>query len=303
MIDIKQVYNYMMSDKELSERYKSIPNAYVRIGDEEYSIKPCLSKEPEDEEMSRIYNECFIWKGNTFVDIPMIRRTAIIREGEWCYGGANWVTISEEPEIRIIVGSMAIRDSVDDFMQMLVDMKIEYIVEVANTTDMTCLIETMPVHLTEERNKLKFEKWELSLLEKDLIIDGLYRKRYMLSEGEVRHKLEAHHINNWPDYGIPSLVLSIKQLIVYILEYIRINPNKPIFMHCRGGIGRAGSMAAILYGVLSDEKIDIVTIIERLRHDRVSMVQTLDQVILADRIIGELRKDTNIMRIVDCLKN
>jgi len=57
--------------------------------------------------------------------------------------------------------------------------------------------------------------------------------------------------------------------------------------HCFAGIGRTGTIAAILRGLLSEE--DAMTAIENLRKYRKGMVQTICQFRLVKAMIEKLR--------------
>ncbi|XP_014246702.1 uncharacterized protein LOC106665054 isoform X2 [Cimex lectularius] len=64
------------------------------------------------------------------------------------------------------------------------------------------------------------------------------------------------------------------------LEGNRGTPVGPVIVHCSAGIGRTGCFIAICIGVsqlLSENSVDILGIVCKMRHDRGGMVQTAEQ--------------------------
>ena len=83
-------------------------------------------------------------------------------------------------------------------------------------------------------------------------------------------------MTSWPDHGVPD---SATPLLLLRQKALRSwnNSQHPILVHCSAGVGRTGTFIAIdvtLEQVDGEGVIDIPGIINRLRQQRMKMVQT-----------------------------
>lgn len=89
----------------------------------------------------------------------------------------------------------------------------------------------------------------------------------------------------WPDFGIPDKVGV--QGFIGVVEYMRAlrkeEKEKPIITHCSAGVGRTGTIIAImeLFEILEeqdskakDQYLSIFGMVRRLREMRIMMVQS-----------------------------
>jgi receptor-type tyrosine-protein phosphatase R len=90
----------------------------------------------------------------------------------------------------------------------------------------------------------------------------------------------------WPDHNVPENPNSLIQLIRQVEAFRSFKSTSnligkgPVLVHCSAGIGRTGCFIAISAGIKqieSENLIDVVQIVCRLRKDRGGMVQTLEQ--------------------------
>lgn len=101
------------------------------------------------------------------------------------------------------------------------------------------------------------------------------------------------HYTTWPDHGVPNSVQPILEL-VKLVRNVQTSEDKPLLVHCSAGCGRTGTICCIdfVFGLLRRGKIEpnfnLCRIISDMRHQRMAMVQTLDQYILCYRAVASL---------------
>ncbi|XP_006865959.1 PREDICTED: tyrosine-protein phosphatase non-receptor type 22 isoform X2 [Chrysochloris asiatica] len=119
--------------------------------------------------------------------------------------------------------------------------------------------------------------------------------------GETRTIYQFHY-KNWPDHDVPSSIDPILELIWDVRCY-QVDDNVPICIHCSAGCGRTGVICAIDYTwmLLKDgiipENFNIFSLIQEMRTQRTSFVQTQDQYELVYNAILELfKRQTDIFK-------
>ncbi|XP_076152303.1 tyrosine-protein phosphatase non-receptor type 12 isoform X2 [Alosa pseudoharengus] len=111
-------------------------------------------------------------------------------------------------------------------------------------------------------------------------------------ENESRKLTQFHYIN-WPDHDVPSSFDSILDMIGRMREHQQHEPT-PICVHCSAGCGRTGAICAIDYtwNLLKAGKIpedfNVFRLIQEMRTQRHSAVQTKEQYELVHRVIAQL---------------
>ncbi|XP_041110871.1 tyrosine-protein phosphatase non-receptor type 12-like [Polyodon spathula] len=121
-----------------------------------------------------------------------------------------------------------------------------------------------------------------------------YFIRTLLAEfnNESRRIYQFHYVN-WPDHDVPSSFDSILDMISLMREY-QEHEDVPICVHCSAGCGRTGAICAIDYtwNLLKAEKIpeefNVFSLIQEMRTQRHSAVQTKEQYELVHRAIAQL---------------
>ena len=84
-------------------------------------------------------------------------------------------------------------------------------------------------------------------------------------------------MTSWPDHGVPEYVIPLLRLHKRATNKWNISKG-PILVHCSAGVGRTGTFIAldIAQEQASKERVvDIAGIINRLREQRMKMVQTV----------------------------
>ncbi|XP_074873288.1 tyrosine-protein phosphatase non-receptor type 12 isoform X2 [Carettochelys insculpta] len=111
-------------------------------------------------------------------------------------------------------------------------------------------------------------------------------------QNENRRVYQFHYVN-WPDHDVPSSFDSILDMISLMREY-QEHEDVPICIHCSAGCGRTGAICAIDYtwNLLKAGKIpeefNIFNLIQEMRTQRHSAVQTKEQYELVHRAIAQL---------------
>ena len=80
----------------------------------------------------------------------------------------------------------------------------------------------------------------------------------------------------WPDYGVPESVSPFMTLNRRVMNAWKKDKG-PIIVHCSAGVGRTGTFIAVDMAMEQAEKerrVDIAGIVNRLREQRMKMVQT-----------------------------
>ncbi|XP_078798321.1 tyrosine-protein phosphatase non-receptor type 12 isoform X3 [Oryzias latipes] len=122
--------------------------------------------------------------------------------------------------------------------------------------------------------------------------DYFIRTLALQYENETRRITQFHYMN-WPDHDVPSSFDSILDMIGLMREY-QDNDEVPICVHCSAGCGRTGAICAIDYtwNLLKAGKIpedfNIFRLIQEMRTQRHSAVQTKEQYELVHRAIAQL---------------
>ena len=102
------------------------------------------------------------------------------------------------------------------------------------------------------------------------------------------HRLPcSDRYNTWPDHGVPRQNGEFFcDNVLAMLQDVREAAAKPawkgspVLVHCSAGVGRTGTFIVIdwaLRMMARDGKFNVQDTIRRLRQDRVSIVQTVDQ--------------------------
>ena len=82
----------------------------------------------------------------------------------------------------------------------------------------------------------------------------------------------------WPDHGVPSNAMSLINFIERVrLSHPPSHPH-PLLVHCSAGVGRTGTFIVLDMELQRIKDMGVVNVfgcVEKLRRQRVQMVQTL----------------------------
>ncbi|XP_048864288.1 tyrosine-protein phosphatase non-receptor type 12-like isoform X1 [Brienomyrus brachyistius] len=139
---------------------------------------------------------------------------------------------------------------------------------------------------------LTFGPFKISCESEEAKTDYIIRTLAVEHQNEMRRVTQFHYIN-WPDHDVPSSFDSILDMIGLMREY-QEHEDVPICIHCSAGCGRTGAICAIDYtwNLLKAGKIPeefrVFQVIQEMRTQRHSAVQTKEQYELVHRAIAQL---------------
>uniref|UniRef100_A0A7N6BP80 protein-tyrosine-phosphatase n=1 Tax=Anabas testudineus TaxID=64144 RepID=A0A7N6BP80_ANATE len=139
---------------------------------------------------------------------------------------------------------------------------------------------------------MSFGPFRISCESEQTRTDYIIRTLRVEHENETRRITQFHYLN-WPDHDVPSSFDSILDMIGLMREY-QENDDVPICVHCSAGCGRTGAICAIDYtwNLLKAGKIpedfNVFRLIQEMRTQRHSAVQTKEQYELVHRAIAQL---------------
>ncbi|KAK2512179.1 hypothetical protein Q9233_016451 [Columba guinea] len=92
--------------------------------------------------------------------------------------------------------------------------------------------------------------------------------------------VEQFHYLLWPDHGVPRNPAQLLCLVEVVNKRALEAPAGPVLVHCSAGIGRTGTFIALDFLLKmgkAERKVDVFHCVQKLREQRVSMVQTKEQ--------------------------
>ncbi|NWR80215.1 PTPRK phosphatase, partial [Centropus unirufus] len=94
----------------------------------------------------------------------------------------------------------------------------------------------------------------------------------------------------WPDHGVPRNSAQLLCLVEAVNKKKLEALSGPVLVHCSAGIGRTGTFIALDFLLKmgkAEGKVDVFHCVQRLREQRVSMVQTKEQYIFLYEVLLE----------------
>ncbi|KAJ8035152.1 Receptor-type tyrosine-protein phosphatase alpha [Holothuria leucospilota] len=189
------------------------------------------------------------------------------------YYNANYIT-NVQSEVAFIASQGPNKASVDDFWRMVWKENVCNIVMLTNLMEDgkgRCIQYWPPTVGTTKR----FGKIIVKLESDEQFGDYNIRK-LQVDLGENIRTVTNWHFKTWPDKDIPDQPSPLIEFARRIKTYQKTSPGY-LLVHCSAGVGRTGTFIA-LYTLMdfieTDTKIDIYGYVERMRQDRIKMVQT-----------------------------
>jgi len=119
------------------------------------------------------------------------------------------------------------------------------------------------------------------VVERETYITKDFIQRDLIYHRNDEHRKITHiQYIHWYDFECP-----ITKSFIQFINYIKGFQKYPICIHCSAGVGRTGVLLTILK-VLNNNKINIPETIIDLRHQRMAMVQTKEQLEFCYKIIN-----------------
>ncbi|XP_055944689.1 uncharacterized protein LOC129975630 [Argiope bruennichi] len=132
--------------------------------------------------------------------------------------------------------------------------------------------------------------------------DFMVRTLLVKCDSEMRDVYQFHY-TSWPDHGTPETVHPMLEL-VRLMRDCQASETVPIVVHCSAGCGRTGTICAVDYvwaclrhGKLSED-FSLFQIALELRRQRIAMIQTKEQYMLAHKAVATLFEQQ--LNVIDC---
>ncbi|XP_051976284.1 tyrosine-protein phosphatase non-receptor type 12 [Xyrauchen texanus] len=206
------------------------------------------------------------------------------------YINANFIKGIDDPEAYIATQG-PLPNTVLDFWRMIWQYKITVIVMACREFEMgrkKCE-RYFPLFGDEP---VMFGPFTISCESEQPRTDYFIRALTVEFDHESRRVTQFHYVN-WPDHDVPSSFDSILDMIALMREY-QEHHDVPICVHCSAGCGRTGAICAIDYtwNLLKagriPEDFNVFRLIQEMRTQRHSAVQTKEQYELVHRAIAQL---------------
>ncbi|XP_071119356.1 uncharacterized protein [Haliotis cracherodii] len=225
---------------------------------------------------------------NRYKNICAFDRTRVILDPESDdpysdYINANYVAGYNRP--KLFVASQGPVDAiVNDFWRMIWQLNTSKIVMLTNIVEegrMKCVMY-WPEH---SAGAVQYGNMVIECTTEEVLAHYTIRtlkickiKQEQSKSSSVRI-VKHFHFTSWPDKGVPTDVASLVEFY-YKVKNTPTHGQGPMVVHCSAGIGRTGTFLALSYlfeeAKLSDT-VDPYSCVKRMRHERVNMVQTLEQ--------------------------
>ncbi|XP_063356741.1 tyrosine-protein phosphatase non-receptor type 12 isoform X2 [Pelmatolapia mariae] len=206
------------------------------------------------------------------------------------YINANFIKGMDGPEAYIATQG-PLPNTVIDFWRMIWEYNVAVIVMACREFEMGRKKCERYFPMQGEQ-PMSFGPFRISYESEQARTDYFIRTLTAQYENESRRITQFHYMN-WPDHDVPSSFDSILDMIGLMREY-QENNDVPICVHCSAGCGRTGAICAIDYtwNLLKAGKIpedfNVFRLIQEMRTQRHSAVQTKEQYELVHRAIAQL---------------
>jgi protein tyrosine phosphatase len=136
----------------------------------------------------------------------------------------------------------------------------------------------------EVHETARFGRFLVTMSVEDSSADFMYREFALQNdeEADIQPRIVRHlHFLSWNDKCRPDLcypLLSFRRKV----KTLESTATGPLVIHCSAGIGRTGTYIALDYlleQAKAEGEVDVFNCVKSLRHQRMNMVQTLDQYI------------------------
>jgi len=127
----------------------------------------------------------------------------------------------------------------------------------------------------------------------DKMVKRIFSVSRIDDPSETLKVLHIHYVD-WPDFGVPENPHSIIKVIEEIDSFVEVShasSTAPVVVHCSAGIGRTGTLLAII-AFIEHKKMShlesIQDIVNSLRKQRIGMVQTFEQYRFIYNVVEQL---------------
>ncbi|KAK7485093.1 hypothetical protein BaRGS_00023633, partial [Batillaria attramentaria] len=169
--------------------------------------------------------------------------------------------------------------TVGDFWRMVWQEEITHIIMLTKLTEgeKNKCVEYWP----RKGKRCKYSSIDVTGLDAEQRADYVIRTFDVKRTGGTssRHVTQYHYVT-WPDHSAPTATALVDFWRTVTTSHRNQQSPSPLLVHCSAGVGRSGTFIALdiaMDGAQKESEIDIFAIVQRMREDRVNMVQTKSQ--------------------------
>ncbi|KFD67119.1 hypothetical protein M514_20739 [Trichuris suis] len=233
---------------------------------------------------------------NRYIDIPCLDRTRVkLQQRKADYIHANWVECPEL-NIKVIMCQAPLDDTVEDFYHMLYQEKVGLIACLTKVTE-SGVEKSYPYWPVAEGKQTTFGKYSLKARSSSHEESYCHVTALELTKQDSKQSQKITHIlyMDWTDHKAPNCThrfLEVVNLCTRKFSGLKTNGTPPtIVIHCSAGIGRSGTLAALLRlqkTIENGKAPNIPSVVQQLRQQRALAVQSIEQYIFIYRTIMEM---------------
>ncbi|XP_060070533.1 tyrosine-protein phosphatase non-receptor type 12-like isoform X2 [Ylistrum balloti] len=192
--------------------------------------------------------------------------------------------------------------TVDDFWRMIMEYRVKVVIMACKLIEgnkKKCAMY-WPKSVGEEEN---YGYVNVKLTKENVMKEDCTVRVLEVWYGDECQTVTQYHYTGWPDHGIPEDREVILAMVAKMRDIRKNDSEKaPILIHCSAGCGRTGTVCAIDYAweILKGGRLtrdfNLKNIVEIMREQRQSMIQTPDQYEMAHLAVRDLfQKHLEIM--------
>ncbi|XP_052281313.1 receptor-type tyrosine-protein phosphatase epsilon-like [Dreissena polymorpha] len=196
-------------------------------------------------------------------------------DGDSEYINASYIHGFEKAK-KFIASQGTTEKNLVDFWSMIWQQRVDKIVMLTNLIEMGTMkcLQYWP----EELNSVcKYGRIDVKYIDVEEMFDYNIRT-FTIKKGHDARLVKQFHFKSWPDKGVPDTAWCLVDF--WRAVNTQEEHQSPILVHCSAGVGRTGTFIA-LDNLISQAQIESCVrpfqIVEALREQRVSMVQTKEQ--------------------------
>lgn len=259
------------SKGELEMEYESIPNGL---------IEPCKEAIKKQNRSRNRYKKMYPYDANRVI--------LKVDEGTTNsdYINASYVHGFDKKKEYIAAQGPFTQETVCDFWKMIWQQNCAKIIMLTNVEEngvMKCIKYWPETEDMYGIYRVKKDKEETSA-------NYTVRKFHLSSRGMTK-AVTHFHFTAWPDKGVPRNVTSIVDFRNKVVNHDD-DSKGPMIIHCSAGVGRTGTFMALDFLIKQGERegfVDVINCVGTMRHQRVHVVQTVEQyVFLHDALVEGL---------------
>jgi receptor-type tyrosine-protein phosphatase gamma len=229
------------------------------------------------------------------------------------YINASYISSTIPGDSKAYIASQGpLKHTVDDFWSMIIQEKINFVIMLCKFAagDRPQCFQYFP----QKGKSASSALYKVTCTAEEEEAANLVHKTFELvsKSGTVTF---VHHYQwlGWPDHGVPDvkdygiLVNFVKRIILY-----KSTNKEPILIHCSAGVGRTGTLISLTNlaliikrakelskskpEIMKETNLSVFSVVRRMREERLSMVQTVEQYELVYKI-------TQLMLTTDLLSD